>query len=704
MALIGKIRKNSWLLVVVIGLALAAFVIMDMTGQGGPGGGQSLTLVEVAGEEVDYREFQNAERILYTGSEVDVFTRRNYLYNYFVNKAIVDEEADANGLTVSRPELMDLQFGNNISSLIQQRFTNPTTGQVDRNQLAQIKQTIDQGTMTPQLRELWAHQEKEVITERLTDKLTNLVAKGIYTPTWLVERTNEDQTVRTDFVYVRVPYEEVPENDISVSESDLRAYLDQHKEEYTQDEETRIISFVGKDVIATAEDTAALRDEIENLITEFEITDNDTIFVESNYGSLDFGYVKKATVSPMIADSVFQQPIGSVVGPYIEDGAFKAVKIRDRMVVPDSVHARHILRRAQTLEQYQAAQKTADSLVTLLKNGAQSFDSLAMDYNQGSTSVSLNGGDLGNIGLGGFVKPFNDLVFFEAEIGIPYSVVTEFGVHVVEVLDRTYETKDEGVQLAYLNVPIIPSEETQNALYDEVLELAGTNRTIDALRSAVADDPNLSVQNSLPVKANDFTVSNLGSGQTSRDIIRWAFEPSTEIGDVSADVYIYQDPELYYNNKYVVAALSRINPAGEPDIESVRPTIEGLVKNRKKAQLLKEELAGKKDLTQVAEIYSASIDTARGVNFLTDFIANLGEEPNVAANAYKVPLNEVSEPIEGVRGVYLIQPFNRTDASEPNVSSLRQSYTNQLANQAKAGLMLSLKENAEIQDNRSRFY
>ena len=704
MALIGKIRKNSWLLIVVIGLALAAFVIMDMTGQGGPGGGQSMTLVDVGGEKVDYIEFQNAERILYSGSEVDVFTRRNYLYNYYVNKAIVDEEAEANGLDVSVPELMDLQFGNNVSSLVQQRFANPQTGLVDKNQLAQIKQTIDQGTMTPQLRELWAHQEKEIITERLTNKLTNLVSKGFYTPTWMVERTNADQTVRTDFTYVRVPYEEVPENDVSVSDSDLKAYLADHKDDYTQEEETRVISYVAFDVIATSEDTALLKEDINQKIAEFAVAENDTLFVESNYGQVDFAYVKKETVNSIIADSVFQLPIGTVVGPYSDAGAFNAVKILDRKIIPDSVHARHILRRAQTLPQYQAAQKTADSLVALLESGAHTFDSLAGDFNQGSMSVTLNGGDLGTIGLGGFVKPFNDLVFFNAEKGKVYSVVTEFGVHVVEVLDWVYETKTEGVQLAFLNVPIIPSEETQNSLYDRVLEIAGTNRTLDQLRSAVADDPLVNVQNSLPVQANDFTISSLGSGQTSRDIIRWGFEPSTELNEVSPEVFIYQEPTLYYNNKYVIAALNRTGAAGTADLESVRSTIEGLVKNQKKAQLLIQELTGKQDLAQVAETYDISIDTARGVNFLTDFIANMGEEPNVAANAYKVPLNQVSAPIEGARGVYLIEPFNRTEVTEPNVPALRQSYTSQISNQAKAGLIQSLKKNADIEDYRSKFY
>ncbi len=703
MALIGKIRKNSWLLVLVIGLALAAFVIMDMTGQGGPGG-QELTLVEVDGEKVGWAEFQQAERILYTGSEVDVFSRRNYLYNYFVDRAIVQDEAEANGLQVPKEELMDMQFGSNLSQLVQQRFANPQTGQVDRNQLNNIRSSIDQGTLSPQLRELWAYQEKEIITERLTDKLIKLVEQGLYTPTWMVEAVNQDQTVRTDFLFVRVPYEEVPENDIDVSESDLRSYLKQHQAEYSTDVETRVIDYLIYDVQPTPADTAMHLQSINNYIEEFKVTENDTLFVETNLGSFDQAYVKKSELSAQIADTVFEVATGSVVGPYIENNAYRAVKVIDRMNVADSVHARHILRQAQTLEQYQAAQKTADSLIQLIESGQHTFDSLAVNFNQGSMSVTLNGGDLGNIARNGFVKPFNDLVFYNAEIGKVYTVITEFGVHVVEVLDRTYESNEEAAQVAYIEVPIIPSDETQSAIYDQVLDVVSNNRTLTDLRSVIADNPALRIQSSAPVKENDFTIGNLGPEQSSRDIIRWAYEPSTEAGDVSPEVFVYQEPALYYNNKYVVAGLNKIMSAGEADLENVRATIEGLVKNQKKAALLIEELKDTKDLNRVAEIYSVPIDTAKGVNFLADFIANLGEEPNVAASAQKVPLNEVSAPIEGVRGVYMIMPINRTEANPPNVPSLRQSFTNQLANQTKAGLMQSLRENAKIEDDRYRFY
>ncbi|MBK8502680.1 MAG: peptidylprolyl isomerase [Saprospiraceae bacterium] len=282
-------------------------------------------------------------------------------------------------------------------------------------------------------------------------------------------------------------------------------------------------------------------EEINGQISEFSITVNDTLFIENNYGSMDVAYLKADLVSTLIADTVFQLPIGAVYGPYIENDAYRAVKIRDRMVIADSAHARHILLRAQTLEQYQAAQKTADSLVTLLKTGAESFDSLATRFTQDPTGMS-NGGDLGNFELGRMVKEFNDLAFYTAELNRPYTVITQFGVHVVEVLERTFETKEEGVQLAFLNIPIIPSETTQDSLYDRILDFAGTNRTMDEFKAAVASLPGKTIQVSSPFKKNDFTLSALGSGQVSREIIRWAYDPATEVDVVSPEVYIYQKP------------------------------------------------------------------------------------------------------------------------------------------------------------------
>src|SRR5690606_22078615 len=158
MALIGTIRKNSWLLFVMIGLALAAFLIMDMVGQGSQMSMGNMTIGKINGEELDYRQFMAHEEAVYAGGGSDMYSRRNFLWNYYLNKALFDAEAQANGIQVGREELLNLEFGNNLSPVIQQRFSNPQTGQVDFEQLNGIRQQIQSGAMPEETRQFWAWQ------------------------------------------------------------------------------------------------------------------------------------------------------------------------------------------------------------------------------------------------------------------------------------------------------------------------------------------------------------------------------------------------------------------------------------------------------------------------------------------------------------------------------------------------------------------
>ena len=195
MALIGKIRRNSWLLIVMIALGLGGFIIMDMTsGQQSAFGSSQFVMGEVDGEELDWNQFNRTESILYNNAGTDIYARRNALWNYFVEEAIVSSEAEALGLGVSKQELIDLQFGANPSPIILQRFRNPATQQLDRQQLNEFRTAIQSGQLTdPNIRAFWAHQEKEIIKDRLQSKINALVSKALYTPTWMAEMGYADQ-------------------------------------------------------------------------------------------------------------------------------------------------------------------------------------------------------------------------------------------------------------------------------------------------------------------------------------------------------------------------------------------------------------------------------------------------------------------------------------------------------------------------------
>jgi len=210
MALIGQIRKNSWLLILTIGLALAAFIIMDMSSGDKSIFGSSQNIAgTIEGEKVDWGEFNRAENILFANAGGDVFGRRASLWNYFVEDKLVRKEAEKMGLGVGREELLDLQFSpdnRKLSPLILQRYTNPSTGQIDRQQLTEIKTAIETRNITnPEFKSRWGYQEKEIIKTSLQSKLETLVSKAVYTPNWMAEMMYNNDEQKVDFQMRIVP-------------------------------------------------------------------------------------------------------------------------------------------------------------------------------------------------------------------------------------------------------------------------------------------------------------------------------------------------------------------------------------------------------------------------------------------------------------------------------------------------------------------
>ncbi|MBP7821990.1 MAG: SurA N-terminal domain-containing protein, partial [Saprospiraceae bacterium] len=436
MALISKIRKQSGLLITLIALALVSFVVMDMTSSRLGNMGKSDSVGSINGQKVDYREFQKVENILYGNDKGDPFARRSALWNYFVDEALLSEEAEDLGLGVGKDELNELQFGANLSPIIQQRFSDPNTRQVDRNRLAQFKQAIDGNKLPEDVKPYWAHQQKEIITDRIQSKLSALVAKALYTPTWQAEMLYNDQNSQTAFNYVRIPFDKVQDAEVKLEDSDYKAYLDENKALYKQDEETRKIGFVAIDVKPTVADSIKTAEELAKLIAGLRTTDNDSLYAVNNYGNYDGLFHKKDELPPIVKDTAFDFGVGAIYGPFLDGEDYRVMKVVDKRVVADSVKSRHILIKTDPNNpaSIATAEKTIDSLKTLIETGVARFDSLAMKFGQDGTNAK--GGDLGYTQLNGMVKPFNDLIFFKAEKGKLYKVTTQFGVHLVEMLDK----------------------------------------------------------------------------------------------------------------------------------------------------------------------------------------------------------------------------------------------------------------------------
>ncbi|KGE87836.1 MAG: peptidylprolyl isomerase [Phaeodactylibacter xiamenensis] len=702
MALISKIRKNSWLLVVLIALGLIGFIVMDMTSGQQSVFGSSQTIVgDIEGKKLDWNQFYRTEQVLYGNSGGDLYSRRSQLWNYFVEEALVKEEAEALGLGVSKTELLDLQFGTNPSPVIQQRFRNPQTGQVDFQQLNQIKTAIEDGSIAedPRLMSYWAHQENEIIKERLQSKINTLVSKAIYTPTWMAEMGHAEQNAPISLAYVKVPFDEVDNAEVTLSDADYEAYLKENAEQYKNDEETRILEYVVFEVKPTVEDSAALRNRLAELLPEFETTEDDTAFTERNYGVPPSTFLTEDAISASIKDTVMNMPEGSVYGPYIDQGKYRAVKLVERRMIADSADTRHILIQAQAPEQFVSAEKTIDSLQNLLETNRASFDSLAIRFSQDPGSAS-DGGKYEGVTPGQFVPEFNEVLFITGDIGKLYKVRTSYGWHLVEVLSRSASTTPR-VKVAYLEESIVPLEETQENIEADVLAFIGENRDLETLRENAAAR-GLDMKTSTGLTRNAFSIGELGGGQASRDIVRWAF--NADVGEVSPELYGYQDPVDYYTNKYVVVGLRARQAAGLPAVANIKSQIEQQVINKKKAEMLAGKISGT-DLQSIAQQFGTQVDTARNVAFNATFVPSLGFEPKVIGKAYTMEQGSVSAPIEGKTGVFVVQVLSKPAAGQAsNIPELRRTMSSPVQQQVPARLIQAMKKNADIEDNRSRFY
>lgn len=710
MALLGKIRNNPWLLIVVIALGLGGFLLMDMMNAGGPGGGLSQLVVgKVNGEKVRRDDFEREFGLRYNGSSLPSYQNRNSLWNWYVEKQLLEDEAAALGLGVSGDEITELEYGQNVSPIIRSNFSNPQApGQVDRQQLDYLKnlietdgvqEAIDQGQLSDQFPAFWRMQRRMIVKDRLQSKLQSLVQKAMYTPTWMAEMGYNEQNQRVDFLYVQIPYDQVAAE--APSDSDLSSYLSANAGKYTRKQEQRTMDYVAFDVIPTAKDSSDLRNKLVKLRTDYLATEeSDSTFVLKNNGIISPAYSTADDLSTGIADTVMSMPVGSVYGPYSESGEFRLVKVIERKEMADSATSRHILLLAQSVNQFGELNERADSIINVLRTGATSFDSLAVALSD-DTNNARTGGKLEGVVPNAVPSPeYNELLFAGGQLGTYYKIRTPFGIYVMEILSRTASTTPR-VQVAYLREAIVPSKATQNELYQRASRFIVENRSLEAMRAAADQDPSLRVVSTPAFDQTAFTIGDLGFSNDTKNAVCWAF--SADVGDVSADVYSFRDNQRYFDNKYVVVGLSNVFAAGKPTVDQVRNEITAEVANAKKTDIVASTLDGA-NLSTIAGKYGVQVDTIRGATFERASMPGLGNEPMVVATAVGLEQGQTSGAIQGNGGVYVVYVINKpTVGAATNLPQVRQRMSNTARGQVASTFMSLFRDQADVNDNRSTY-
>ncbi len=702
MATLEKIRNKAGILVaVVIGLALIAFILGDIFGAG-----PSLftrtqfEVAEIAGKSIPYQRFQqkfdNLSEIyrLNTGqASLDSETNRELMedaWELLLRDIIMEEEYDQIGLNVGTDELYDMIQGQNIHPIIRQLFTDPSTGMFDRESVTQFLRTMD---MDPsgQQRAYWLYIEKEILRERKQTKYKNLLEKGIYVTSLEARNAFYNNNRRVDFEFITKRYADISDEEISISNSEIRSYYRRNRDRFSQ-EASRDIEYVTFDVVPSEADDREAQEWIENIRDEFMEVEAERLrqFVNIN-SDIPFDPVNYSDgeLPEEINNFMFSAEPGDVYGPYYSDGAYRLARLAEINFLPDSVRARHILIQPGGELSYEEAREKSDSILNVITRGG-SFEELAMEYSADGGS-RFEGGDLGWFTEGVMIEDFSKACF-EAETGERFIVETDFGFHVVEILNRSREVKK--VRAAILAREVVPGSDTYQRIYRSAVEFASEADNYNEFLNTI-EERGLTKRVAGNVRINDHDIPGL---ESPRQLIRWAFEAGEH--SVSS-IFELAD-------RFVVAAVANVRREGTQPLDEVRHEIVAELTKEKKGEIisgqLNEEIEGGATFDELARSINSNIEQATGIRFVSFTVPSAGMEHKLIGAAISTDPGDMSVPVAGENGVYVLRVTDAYLDEEPDFDSERRQLANAVWSRVNMEAFDALKRLAEIKDNRYKFY
>ena len=711
MATLEKIRSKAGLLVLVVGLALFAFIIGDFLNSGSTYFRQSQErIAEIDGEVIKIQDYQaRVDEMteiykMQSGSaslpEEYMTQIRQSVFDGMVQEIVLDEATQKLGMVVGPEELFDMVQGENISPLIQQMqmFVNPQTGAFDKSALLTFLKQIDvdniatypaeQQAQLQQAQRFWMFWEKNIKRQRLESKYTTLLSKAIAANALDAKAAFDESVENSDIVYAMQSYATIPDSTIAVSDSEIKQLYEQRKESYKQ-KASKIIDYIAVDIRPSKEDYDKVQADIESVKSELETTDRvaDLVNENSEVPYVDAFFTENALDAEMKQFATTAE-VGAIYGPVFDNDKYRLFKLIDKTNAPDSVKVSHIMLAGKGEAETKAL---ADSLLTVLKGGA-SFEELAKQFS--ADQAAENGGELGwfteATALRGVNAEFKDAVF-----GTPLNqiavVKSMYGTHLVKVTEKTANVAK--YKVADIDITVSPSSTTYSNIYNELNQFISNNHSLEKL-TANAKEAGYNLVSDATVTKDD---QLLGSVQNSRQVIRWAFQ-----NDKGAISEIFE-----CNDKFVVAAMKGSLDEGYRPVELVAAPLKAELIAQKKGEQIAAALAAK-NLTSVeayAEAMGAKVDSVKFVNFATRRISGIGIEPNLNAAVAMAQVDQVSAPVKGNNGVYVFKVYARNKDAK-TYDEAEQVRTLDATNAYRVGFQAiqSLINKAEVEDNRIRFY
>ncbi len=716
MATLQNIRNKAGLLVaVVIGLALFAFILGDLMGSGSSSMGKR-SVAEINGKGIGVNDYMNREKALREfyelnagGQSLDAELERQIqqeTWRRLIRESIMEPSFNKLGLYVSADELKTMITGDQSMGLnanpalsephpiIRQMFSNPETGQLNRAVMTNYFNSLDNPQFA-QEKKRWLFIENEIVEEKMNQKYFNLVRKGFQPSSLDLKDYITESRKSTDFAYISKPFTEIADEDITITDADLKAYLKEHRETYKQDA-SRTFQYVVFEVEPSEKDVESAEYWSTQTLVEYSRISGDEIPRYVNGTSdepFDDRYYTYEELPELIRDSVYNASQETIVGPYRDQESFKLSRAYNSQMRADSVRVRHIL---LSLQAYggnrQMISELADSLKGVVENGGN-FNLIAMEYSADESNRAI-GGDLGWFSEGQMVSAFNDACF-ENSKGDIVTAETQFGTHIIKIEEQSRPVKK--VQVATVVRHIFASDETNQDYYNRAVKFRGKATDLEKFTEQAREfglDPRFA-----PNIAKD--QSTIPGIEDPLRITKWAY--TSEVNTVS-NIFSQND------DKYIVAVLTEAREEGYADLESVRAELTLAVKKEKKAEklveMLDEQLAGVTDLAQYGIQNSENVGEATQIKFANTYVAGVGLEPYVVGASMYLPLDQISAPLVGESGVFVIAVTNRTEepAAEGDESSTKARLKYTMESRSNFEAYNALVDAAKVKDNRLEIF
>ena len=696
MAVLQKIRQRSLLLILVIGFCLLAFIIGDIFNSGGFNR-TSKDVGSIDGKDISFEDFRvKVSNVEKSGQGITSTEAANRVWDQEVSIALLTSEFDKLGLRVGEKHLLEvLKADQNIGG--NPLFMN-AAGVFDA---AKFKEYFKSN---PEQAQFLKDREKDAELNAKFQMYNTMIKAAVFTTVSEGKMKYEMEANKVNFAYVAGLYSTIKDSDVKVTDSEIVDYMKKNEKKFKADE-SREIEYVLIEDKPSAADEAEIKAKLNALLSGsvvynqatgkndtvagFRTTKNVVDFVNSHSDvPYDSTYVAKKDLPAVDADKLFNLAPGAVYGPYIY-GNYYCISRSMGMKSGVNAKASHILisyegtqvpnkKEKRTKEE---AKAKAESILAQVTANPDNF--LMLAFTASDDSSSQQGGDLGYFGQNQMVKPFNDFVFNNG-IGKVGLVETPFGFHIIKITD-----KQDGVRLATVAQKIQASETTSDKIFTQA-----TKFEMDAADKdfgKVAKGMGLAVAPAVSVKGMDENFGPLGK---QRNIVRWAFEKDVKQGSLKRFEVA--------NVGHVIAKVKSIDKSGLVAVSVARPYVEQILKNKKKAELIKAKMTGS-SLDAIAKAVGGTVQQAADLTMENPMLLNVGPEPKVVGNAFALAANKLSAPIEGNTGVYVVKNISTVKAPalkdyKPYVAKLDAQKANEVNR-----VISALKGNAKIEDNRQQF-